>query len=104
MLGVNCNKNRNDIRDLTKGVERMNKIKRLFMYGFEKEKYDLVKYELYDINISNMSTFSIAMTLLYLCAMIYDFEDKYVKIDFAYVIFFSFFDKILLRIWEKSLI
>lgn len=92
---MNCNKNRNDIRDLTKGVERMNKIKRLFMYGFEKEKYDLVKYELYDINIRNMSTFSIAMTLLYLCAMIYDFEDKYVKIDFAYVIFFSFFAVIL---------
>lgn len=92
---MNCNKNRNDIRDLTKGVERMNKIKRLFMYGFEKEKYDLVKYELYDINIRNMSTFSIAMTLLYLCAMIYDFEDKYVKIDFAYVIFFSIFAIIL---------
>lgn len=80
---------------MTKGVERMNKIKRLFMYGFEKEQYDLVKEELYDINISNMSTFSIAMLLLYLCAMIYDFEDKYVKIDFAYVIFFSFFAVIL---------
>lgn len=92
---MNCNKNRNDIRDLTKGVERMNKIKRLFMYGFDKEKYDLVRDELYDINIRNMSTFSIAMTLLYLCAMIYDFEDKYVKIDFAYVIFFSFFAVIL---------
>ncbi|MCI5501201.1 MAG: response regulator [Lachnospiraceae bacterium] len=73
----------------------MNKIKRLFMYGFDKEKYDLVRDELYDINIRNMSTFSIAMTLLYLCAMIYDFEDKYVKIDFAYVIFFSFFAVIL---------
>ena len=95
MLGVNCNKNRNDIRDLTKGVERMNKIKKMFTYGFEKEKYDLVRDELYDINISNMSTFSIAMTLLYLCAMIYDFEDKYVKIDFAYVIFFSIFAIIL---------
>lgn len=92
---MNCNKNRNDIRDLTKGVERMNKIKKMFTYGFEKEKYDLVKEELYDINIRNMSTFSIAMTLLYLCAMIYDFEDKYVKIDFAYVIFFSFFAVIL---------
>lgn len=80
---------------MTKGVERMNKIKRLFMYGFDKEKYDLVRDELYDINIRNMSTFSIAMTLLYLCAMIYDFEDKYVKIDFAYVIFFSFFAVIL---------
>lgn len=92
---MNCNKNRNDIRDLTKGVERMNKIKKLFTYGFEKEKYDLVRDELYDINIRNMSTFSIAMTLLYLCAMIYDFEDKYVKIDFAYVIFFTFFAVIL---------
>lgn len=92
---MNCNKNRNDIRDLTKGVERMNKIKKLFTYGFEKEKYDLVRDELYDINIRNMSTFSIAMTLLYLCAMIYDFEDKYVKIDFAYVIFFSIFAIIL---------
>ena len=80
---------------MTKGVERMNKIKRLFMYGFDKEKYDLVRDELYDINIRNMSTFSIAMTLLYLCAMIYDFEDKYVKIDFAYVIFFSIFAIIL---------
>lgn len=91
---MNCNKNRNDIRDLTKGVERMNKIKKLFTYGFEKEKYDLVRDELYDINIRNMSTFSIAMTLLYLCAMIYDFEDKYVKIDFAYVLF-TFFAVIL---------
>lgn len=80
---------------MTKGVERMNKIKKLFTYGFDKEKYDLVRDELYDINIRNMSTFSIAMTLLYLCAMIYDFEDKYVKIDFAYVIFFSFFAVIL---------
>ena len=39
---MNCNKNRNDIRDLTKVVERMNKIKKMFTYGFEKEKYDLL--------------------------------------------------------------
>lgn len=74
----------------------MNKLfKALFLYGYEKEQYDLVKDELYKTNVKNMSTFSIAMSLLYLFAMVYDWGDPYVKVDFIYVLFFSFFTIIL---------
>ena len=56
----------------------MEKIKKMILwYGFTKEKYDSVKEDLYNNNINNMSTFAVAMSFLYLFAMIYDWNRKY---------------------------
>lgn len=70
----------------------MEKIKKMILwYGFTKEKYDSVKEDLYNNNINNMSTFAVAMSFLYLFAMIYDWNRKYSIIDFVYIICFVLF-------------
>lgn len=70
----------------------MEKLKKMILwYGFTKEKYDSVKKDLYSNNIDNMSTFAVAMSFLYLCAMLYDWNREYSIIDCVYIICFVLF-------------